>query len=492
MEVVKENIKKIYGLLIDGIWLEKKQTIDVINPSTLELAGQVAESNEQDVENAVDAAERAFCLWSKVSPEKRAELLYKAAALVKERADIIACLMTMEEGKPFSESRGEVMKGAEILRFYGEEAKRIHGETIPGFDTATSSSTVFEPIGVAAAISPWNYPVELIAWKIGAALGSGCTIVVKPPSETPLSPAAFIECIVDAGAPAGIINIVFGKGRIIGPLLIMNKKIKKVAFTGSTRAGREVASLCGNAMKKVSLELGGQCPMIVTKNANISEAARAAARRSFRNNGQICIAINRIYVERDISNDFLEKFIDITSKLKISDGIKNPDADMGPMATKAGFEKTVEHVADAVEKGARIVWGGKKPAGKEYEKGYFFMPTIISDTNHKMKIMQEETFGPVVGVMPFDTIDEAIFLANDTSYGLAAYVYTDNLHEADRFARELEMGNVAVNNPDAGVINAPYGGFKDSGTGYEHGKAGMMEYLRTKHIRIKYFMRTGK
>ena len=491
INIVNGRDSTMYKMLIGGKWRESRNNsfMEVINPSTLETAGVVSESDSDDINEAVESADMAFRGWAQTSPEKRAQLLFRAAEIVRQRCEEIAHLMTIEEGKPLAESRGEVLKGAEILQFYGEEGKRLHGETIPGFDPATSSYTIYEPVGVAAAISPWNYPVELVAWKTGAALGCGCTIVVKPPSETPLSPAAFVKCIADAGVPDGVINLVFGRGSRVGAELIKNEKVKKVAFTGSTRAGREVALLCGREMKKVSLELGGQCPLVVTKNADIDEAVKAAVRRSFRNNGQICIAINRIYAERVIYEEFLNKFTESTSKLVISDGITNPDADMGPMATSAGFEKTKEHIADALAKGARLLWGVKKPEGAEFEKGYFHMPTILSDTNHGMKIMQEETFGPAVGVMPFDTIDEAIALANDTRYGLAAYVYTDNLHEADMFARKLEMGNVAINNPDAGVINAPYGGFRESGIGYEHARAGMMEYLRIKHLRIRYFMR---
>ena len=468
----------------------ENKCIEVINPANQSVIGKVALSGEQDLKDAVDAADKAFADWAKQSPVKRAQVLHDAGLLVLERADEIAEIMTLEEGKPFNEAKGEVLKGAEILQFYAEEAKRLHGETIPGFDATTTSYTVYEPVGVSVAISPWNYPVELVAWKIGGAVGAGCTLVIKPPSETPMSPAAFAQCVIDAGAPAGVVNVVYGRGSVAGPLLIENPKVKKVAFTGSTGAGKQVAALCASHMKKASLELGGQCPMIVTKKANLDDAVKAATRRSFRNNGQICIAINRIYVERPIYDEFIEKFADATSKLVLDDGIENPKADMGPMASKAGMDKTIEHVEDAVKKGARLVFGGEKPAGDKYEAGFFYKPTILADTNHEMLIMTEETFGPAVGVMPFDTIEEVIELANDTNYGLATYVYTEDLNEADRFTSQLDSGNVAVNNPDAGVINAPYGGFKESGIGYEHGKAGMMEYVKTKHIRIKYSWRS--
>ena len=480
-------------LLINGDWREglSGKKIIVKNPADMEEIGSVPSADVSEINEAVEAAEAAFKKWKTESPEKRADILSRASLIVRERADEIGRMMTMEQGKPFNEARGEVLKGADILQFYAEEAKRLHGELIPGYDPTTTSYTVYEPVGVAAAISPWNYPIELIAWKIGGSIGCGCTLILKPPSETPLSPAMFAECLVDAGLPAGVLNVVYGRGSEVGPVLIGHPKVKKVAFTGSTAAGRQVSAICGEKMKKVSLELGGQCPLIVTAKADLDAAVKAAVRRSFRNMGQICIAINRIYVEQPIYSEFLEKFKEGASKLTIADGIKKPDADLGAMLSESGLEKVKDHIADAISKGAKLLYGGKAPEGSSYEKGYFFMPTILADTNHDMKVMQEETFGPVVGVMSFNGIDEAIILGNDTEYGLATYVYTDDLHEADRFAREMDSGNVAINNPDAGVINAPYGGFKESGFGYEHAKAGMMEYLRTKHIRIKYFGRKG-
>lgn len=481
---------KIYKNYINGEWRgNKNRFIEVYNPSTIEKIGYVHSADEEEIDEAVQAADSAFKKWAQTSVKEKSEYLFNASKIVVERADKIAELMTLEQGKPFLEAKGEVLKGAEILAFYSEEAKRVHGEMIPGYDSETTSVTAYEPIGVTLAISPWNYPVELVAWKLGAALASGCTMIVKPPSETPLSPAAFIECIIDAGIPKGVLNIIFGKGSEAGPILINKEKIKKVAFTGSTEAGKSVAALCGVKMKKVSLELGGQCPFIVTENADIEKAAEAATRRSFRNNGQICIAVNRIYVHEKVYEKFLKKFVEKTKQLTIDDGIMNPGANLGPMASEKGMKKTMSHVADAIKKGAKLEYGGKKPEGKKYEKGYFYMPTIISNTDHKMLIMKEETFGPAVGVMKYSNNKEVIELANDTNYGLAAYVYTNDLHEADLLSREIIAGNIAINNPDAGVINAPYGGMKESGIGYEHGKAGLMEYMKIKHIRTKYFFR---
>jgi succinate-semialdehyde dehydrogenase/glutarate-semialdehyde dehydrogenase len=400
--------------------------------------------------------------------------------------------MTREQGKPLNEARGEVLKGAEILRYYAEEGKRIYGRIIPwsGSDASTTSFVTYEPVGVCAGISPWNYPIELVAWKVGAALAAGCTIVAKPPSLTPLSPLEFIRCLADAGAPRGVVNVVFGAGPRTGPLLIRHPLVKKVAFTGSTEVGRQVLRQCAEGMKKVSLELGGQCPLIVSKACRLADAVKGAARRSFRNMGQICIAINRIYVQEEIYREFLEGFVSATSRLTIANGLQKPDADLGPMANRAGREKTVRHVSDALAKGARVAFGGRVPDGKAFQKGYFYQPTILTDVTHEMLVMKEETFGPVVGVMPYGSLQEAIAHANATPYGLAAYAYTEDLGEADELSARLHTGNVAINNSDAGVINAPYGGFKESGMGYEHGPEGLAQYLLAKHVRIRFSNRT--
>jgi succinate-semialdehyde dehydrogenase/glutarate-semialdehyde dehydrogenase len=419
----------------------------------------------------------------------RAAYLMKASDLVREREDELATMMTKEQGKPLNEARGEVRKGAEILQYYAEEGKRVYGRIIPGYDASTTSYVIYQPVGVSAAISPWNYPIELVGWKVGGALAAGCTVVLKPPSKTPLSPTHYVRCLVDAGIPAGVVNVVFGKGSSAGPLLIKHPLVKKVAFTGSTEVGKTVIKDCAEYMKKVSLELGGSCPLIVSSKCNLDDAVKGATRRTFRNMGQICIAINRIYVEEPIYHDFLEAFVVATQKLTIGNGLERPDADLGPMANKAGIEKTQEHIQDAVQKGAKMVCGGKRPDGEEFKKGYFFLPTILADVTHDMLIMREETFGPAVGVMPYKTLDDAIDYANSTNYGLASYVYTNDLHEADEFAYKLDSGNVAINNPDAGVINAPYGGFKESGMGYEHGPEGLEQYLMAKHVRIRYYNR---
>jgi succinate-semialdehyde dehydrogenase / glutarate-semialdehyde dehydrogenase len=469
--------------LIDGEWTDGKEFFDVVNPANAEVIAKVPKTSKENVENAVDAADRAFVEWSRLSPFKRGEYLRKASEIIHQRAGEIARLMTKEQGKPLAEALGEVKKGAQILRYYAEEGERIYGRIIQNADPDIESRVIYQPIGVAASISPWNYPIELLAWKLGGALASGCTVVCKMPSQTPLSPLAFVRCVVDAGVPKGVLNTLTGAGSVVGHQLIKNPKVKKVAFTGSTAVGKQVLADSVSTLKKISLELGGSLPMVICADCDLEAAVAGAVRRSFRNMGQICIAINRIYVDKQIYYEFLNRFTEHTKKLAIGNGLED-DCDLGPMCTSAGVETTKKHIEDGLNKGARLLCGGKKPQGEKFEKGFFFEPSILADANHGMLVMSEETFGPLVGVMPFATIDEAIVLANDTPYGLAAIVYTRSLSLAERLTHEINAGNIAVNNPDAGIINAPYGGWKESGSGYEHGPEGLYEYLHVKHIRI--------
>ena len=478
-------------LYVNGKYEESadKKTINVTNPSNGRIVGSIQIADKAQITSSVDAAANAFKVWKNMSVGERCSLLHKTADILDKQVVDIARVMTMEQGKPLTEATGEVRKGIEILRYYAEEGKRVYGRLISGYDGKTTSAVSYEPVGVVAAITPWNYPIELIAWKLGGALAAGCTVCLKPPSETPLSPSLFIKAFHDAGLPSGVINLVFGRGRDIGPALLSDKRVKKIAFTGSTEVGVRIIDQCAKDLKKVSLELGGSCPLIVSSKANLKEAVKGAVRRSFRNMGQICIAINRIFVQKEIYHEFLDEFVKQTKQLVIADGIENPDADLGPLASMSVMEKIEEHIKDALAKGAEMLCGGSKPEGGKYEKGLFYLPTILVNTTQDMLIMSEETFGPAVGIMPFDTAEEAIELANSTPYGLASYVYTNDLDEADIYSRELESGNVAINNPDAGVINAPYGGFKESGNGYEHGPEGLFEYLRAKHIRTRYLNR---
>ena len=459
------------------------ERIGVENPATGEEIGSIAAASSAEIEQAVAAARRAFRPWADLPAKARSAALHRLGDLVTADADAMARVMTLEQGKPMNEARGEILKLGEACHFYAEEAVRIHGEIVPNDTTDTESLVLREPIGVVGAITPWNYPAELIGWKLCAALAAGCTIVIKPAELTPFTALAIAGTVAQAGIPAGVVNIVTGSGAVVGQALVDHPDVDKIAFTGSSRVGLQIQQSC-KVVKRLSLELGGNCPLIVTETADLKAAIKGAARRSFRNMGQICIAINRIYIARPQYEAFADGLAKAADSLVIGNGIDNPAADLGPMASAAPLKKTEEHLADALSKGARLLAGGNAPQGAEFARGHFFRPTVVADCTHDMKVMTEETFGPLVGLMPYDRLEEAVTLANDTPYGLASYVYARDAGEIKALTRRLDYGNVAVNNVDAGVMNAPYGGRKQSGIGYEHGREGMLEYLNFKHVRM--------
>ena len=474
-------------MYIAGEWVDGAtgDGIEVTNPATEEVFATVPSATEQDVDLAIDAAHHALAGWSALSPFDRGEYLRSAAQLVLERSGEIASLMTQEQGKPLAEAEGEVRKGAAILRYYAEEGERITGRIIANSEANRESHVIYEPVGVCGAISPWNYPIELLAWKVGGALAAGCVQTAKVPSLTPLSPLAFIQCLADAGLPPGVLNAVSGPGATVGSYLVSSDRIQKISFTGSTEVGTSIYRTYTSSFKKISLELGGSLPMVVEDDCDLASAVRGAVRRSFRNMGQICIAVNRIYVHADIYEEFLNRFVEATARLTIGNGLID-DCDLGPMATTDGVATTQAHIEDAVAKGATLLCGGKRPPGDKYTRGYFFEPSILANADHTMDVMQKETFGPLVGVMKCRDLEEAIELANDNQFGLAAVIYSTNAKKVRRFVTDVKAGNIAVNNVDAGVINAPYGGWKESGLGYEHGVEGLSEFLKPKHIRYDF------
>lgn len=469
----------IGGEFVDG----RGARIDVVNPARGEVIGQIAATTPDEIERAVDSARSAFRTWSRVPAKVRAQALHRLGDLIAADAARMAHIMTSEQGKPLNEAKGEILKLAEACHFYGEEAVRVLGEIVPNDQNGYQSQVIREPIGVVGAITPWNYPAELVGWKLCASVAAGCAIIVKPAELTPFTALAIAEKVKEAGIPAGVVNVLTGKGSIVGQALVEHPGVDKIAFTGSSAVGLHIQRSCPS-VKRLSLELGGNCPLVVTASADIDAAVKGATRRSFRNMGQICIAINRIYVARPLYEAFLEKFARAADALTIGDGLSNPAADIGSMASADPLAKTREHLADALEKGARLFAGGKAPEGEEFARGFFFRPTIVADCTHEMKVMGEETFGPLVGVAPFDTLEEAAALANDTPYGLASYVYARDLQEIYQLSAELDYGNVAINNVDAGIMNAPYGGRKQSGIGYEHGREGLLEYFNFKHVRL--------
>lgn len=485
-----ESIAALEGaLFIDGEF--RKGTgarLPVENPANGEIIGHIAAATPAEIEAAVSAARRAFRLWSAERPKTRARALHRLGELIAEDALNMAKIMTSEQGKPLNEAKGEILKLAEACHFYAEEATRVHGEIVPNEQHGFQSLVVREPVGVVGAITPWNYPAELVGWKLCASLASGCTIVIKPAEITPFTALAIAEKCAEAGIPAGVVNVLTGKGSLIGQALVEHPQVDKIAFTGSSAVGLHIQQSCPQ-VKRLSLELGGNCPMIVTASADIPAAVKGAVRRGFRNCGQICIAVNRIYVHRSVYDDFVSQIGAEADRLVLGNGLEMPDADLGAMASAEPLNKTRGHLNDALEKGARLIAGGKAPEGAHYAAGYFFRPTVVADCTHEMQVMTEETFGPLVGIMPFDRVEEAIALANDTPYGLASYVYVRDLTEIHTLSAALDYGNVAINNVDAGIMNAPYGGRKQSGVGYEHGREGLLEYFNFKHIRLYHGVR---
>lgn len=481
---LSESIAVLDGTLyIDGKFSTGTGTrLPVMNPATGEVIGHIAAATSDEINTAISAAHTAFRSWSKALPKTRATALHRLGDLIAADALNMAMIMTAEQGKPVNEAKGEILKLAEACHFYAEEATRVHGEIIPNDQPGFQSLVVREPIGVVGAITPWNYPAELVGWKLCASLAAGCTIVIKPAELTPFTALAIAQKCTEAGIPAGVVNVLTGKGSQVGQALVEHPQVAKIAFTGSSAIGLHIQQSCPQ-VKRMSLELGGNCPLIVTASADVDAAVKGAARRSFRNCGQICIAINRIYVHRSVYEEFVTKLAAAADALSVDNGLENPSADLGAMASAEPLNKTRSHLEDALAKGARLAAGGKAPEGDQYTKGHFFRPTVVADCNHSMQVMTEETFGPLVGVAVFDTLDEAIGYANDTPYGLAAYCYARDLTEIHTISAYLDYGNVAINNVDAGIMNAPYGGRKQSGVGYEHGREGLLEYFNFKHVR---------
>ena len=453
----------------------------IYNPANQEPVAQVVVGTRQDACQALQAAKKAFPIWSATSSQERAKILHAAADLVRQRAEQIARLLTLEMGKPLKNAKMEILSSADVLDFYAEEGKRNFGEWITS--SHSRSIVLRQPVGVAALITPWNFPVDLLAWKVAPALAAGCTFVAKPPSKAPLAATEFVRAVSEAGLPAGAANVVHGPGDVVGAELVENPISRKIAFTGETQTGREIMAHAAAHIKRVSLELGGQSPFLVCADADLEAAAAAAAQRAFSNMGQICISVNRIYVAEEVAEPFTKLLVRRAERLKIGDGML-PDVDLGPMFSGAQRERTRSHVADALEKGAELLSGGSEPEGEAYEKGYFFLPTVLGRADHSMRVMREETFGPVAPIMKFKTLEEAVALANDSEYGLAAYVFTNDLKTALRAAEGLEAGGIGVNVNNVVDLQAPFGGWKESGLGRELGHWGLEAYLETKHIRL--------
>lgn len=476
-------------LLINGKWVGSADggIMPVINPANGTTVAHVSRATREDVQQALEAAHNAFPLWAGLSARERAAIMHDAMTLFRRDLDEVNRTLTLEHGKPLRDSDKENRFSADVIDFYAEEGRRLIGTHFAGDLGPTHSFVLQQPIGVVAAITPWNFPVDLLAWKLGPGLAAGCTFVVKPPSEAPLAATAFVRAFVEAGMPPGVVNVVTGPGSSVGAEMVTNPLSRKIAFTGSTATGLWIAEQAARQLKAVTLELGGSAPFVVCDDADLDIAVPEALRRAYSHTGQICISVNRIYVHRRRYDEFVRRFSEAASRLRVTaDGIAEPDADMGPMISAAALDTVRQHVEDAVARGAHITTGGKAPDGPQFARGCFYLPTVLVDVTRDMRIMSEETFGPVAPIARFDTLEEGIAMANDSPYGLAAYVYTRDLDKALYAARQLQAGGIGINVNDITDIRGPFGGMKQSGVGRELGQPGMDSYMEVKHVRFRY------
>lgn len=469
--------------LVGGQWVDAKSggTIDVTNPANGKIVGKVPTLSVEEIKHVIDLSSQALPAWSAKPAKERAGILRKWFELIVANADDIALIMTSEQGKPLAEARGEVVYAASFIEWFAEEAKRIYGDTIPAPVSGQRLTVIRQPVGVTAAITPWNFPAAMITRKAAPALAAGCTMIVRPADLTPLTALALGVLAERAGIPAGVLQIVTGKAREIGGELTSNDAVRKLSFTGSTEVGRVLMAQCATTIKRVSLELGGNAPFIVFDDADIDAAVDGAMVSKYRNAGQTCVCANRILVQRGIYDQFAEKLAAKVAALKIGDGTE-PGVNIGPMIEPKAITKVQAHIEDALSKGAKLIVGGKPHA----LGGLFFEPGVLTGVTTDMDVAQEETFGPLAPLFVFDTEEEAIRMANDTIYGLAAYFYTENFSRSIRVGEALQYGMIGHN---TGLISnevAPFGGIKQSGIGREGSKYGIEEYLETKYICSAY------
>lgn len=459
------------------------ERVEVCSPHDGRCVGSVAKAGLADLDAAVASAAAAFPAWSALSPYERERIIRKASAHARTQAESIGMLMALEQGKPLAQSISEVNGACDTLDYYAAEGVRVEGWTNPTEDKAYRSWVTYTPVGVCGLITPWNYPVSLLSWKLGPALATGCTTVVKPTTVTPMSPLAFCMALVDGGLPAGVVNCVTGSGAVLGEALVKHRSVAKIAMTGSSEVGKQILTSAAPYLKKVSLELGGQCPAVVCADADVALAAKIIAYKGFRNCGQSCSGVNRVYAHKSVHDELVAKLQVIAEKLTLGDGISDPKVDGGPMATADGVATARQHVADALERGARLVTGGRPPEGAQFARGHYYLPTILTHCTQDMRVMREETFGPVVAVASFEGLDEAVALANDSDYGLVAYAFTRDHATTVRLSERLEAGTVCINHGAVNTNYAPYAGWKDSGYGLELSRRAVYEYLKPKHIK---------
>ncbi|MGQ0652388.1 MAG: NAD-dependent succinate-semialdehyde dehydrogenase [Betaproteobacteria bacterium] len=466
-------------LYIEGKWRPAagEASLPVVNPASGKQIGTVARASRDDLDRALEAAQKGFDAWRRISAFERSKMMRKAAGLLRERAGTIAPMLTMEQGKTLAEAKGEVLAGADVIDWFAEEARRTYGRVIPARAEGVYQLVIKEPVGPVAAFTPWNFPINQVVRKLSAALAAGCSIIVKAPEETPASPAELIRAFADAGVPAGTVNLVYGDPAEISQYLIPHPVIRKISFTGSTVVGKQLAALAGQHMKRVTMELGGHAPVIVFDDADIDVAAKTMAASKFRNAGQVCVSPTRFLVQEGVYDKFVEKFVDGSKSLKVGNGLES-GVNMGALANPRRSRAMEANVEDAAKRGGKIRAGGHK-IGNE---GNFFEPTVITELPNDAKAMNEEPFGPLAVINPFKSFDDAVKEANRLPYGLAAYAWTKSAKTANAIANSVETGMITINHLGLALPEVPFGGVKDSGYGSEGGAEAIESYLNSKFV----------
>ena len=474
---------KKFGQFIDGKWQtsEKGETYEVINPATEEVIGKASKASPADVDKALKSAEKGFQIWKKILPWERAKIIRKIADLMRKKNNELAQWMTLETGKPLSEGLAEVSASADIFEWNAEETKRIYGQTVQSRLENTRVIINYEPVGVVAALSPWNFPLILAARKISTALAAGCSVICKPDIITPGSVMELVDIVNQCGIPPGVVNLLSGDPATITSQLIESDIIKKISLTGSTRVGKIILKQAAEKVQRVTMELSGHAPFIVHSDANIEKATEIAMACKYRNNGQVCISPSRFYIHESKKDEFIKSFVNKTLKLKIGNGL-DKDVQLGPLTTKKRLEEVEQLVEETKKEGGKILCGGKRPAG--FNKGYFYEPTVFDNIKDDFKIMTVEPFGPLSPILSFKNFDEVIEKANNQVAGLASYVCTNSLELANKTSEALEAGMVAVNTPFLSNAETPFGGIKQSGYGREGGSFGIKDYLNIKYTHL--------
>ena len=468
-------------LLIDNEWQDAHsgKRIDVRNPATGAVMAQVAHAGKVDLDRALAAAQRGFDAWRDTPAFERAKIMRRAAGLIRERADTMAELLTQEQGKPLAEARGEVLAGADIIDWFADEGQRVYGRIVPARRLDMQQLVIKEPVGPVAAFTPWNFPVNQIVRKLGAALATGCSFLVKAPEETPAAPAALLQAFVDAGVPPGTVGLVYGDPAEISAYLIPHPTIRKITFTGSTAVGKQLAALAGQYMKRSTMELGGHAPVIIAEDADVAAAVKAMAGAKFRNAGQVCISPTRFLVHNSVRQAFTDGMVQYAETLKVGNGL-DADTRMGPLANPRRLTALAQVMQDAQAKGAKVLTGGERLPGD----GNYFAPTILSEVPLDASVFNDEPFGPVAAIRGFDTLDEAIAEANRLPYGLASYAFTQSIKTAQQLGQRLDVGMLWINQGAATSAEMPFGGVRDSGYGSEGGPEALESYLVTKTVSI--------